>query len=482
LLAAMPRDAACGAAEKTPDAGSRSFKRRFARKRVTKDVKLQARLKKAKRERPQERKQDRAKSLAQRAKPAARKNRGRSPPDEDDGAEDDDAERRPLNLKSVPRSPPAPKLQKAARARVRSPAVAKDAGAKHAQPAARASTGRGARANPSASSGDKAPEEVPRIPRSVSVSPPLEPAGGPPSRKEMSSRKQQPIQLDLRPPPPAVPAKSRGGGSQRRLAQPEAASASQFSESRPAPPNHPPPTNLILSAASWKEKQLGTRVDKALEEIFMMGDDRDRQVIEQLAEWFFLKSQSAEQSVLNRCVWLGGPSGFPLVAESVEARAHMQINDFMKIHQGEVRSWPTSRHDKWRVMRFGPHCVELRTITAGQFCRSTKIDITIQERMIAYGAKKDLIFSSPRQLGRAIDCEPDVNNAISTLAVWDLDDEQVCLREHWGVTLAEVFDELGSTHTLWQTYLPLYNEWLKGKLLIRARPQLGTSTGGKGKR
>jgi len=91
------------------------------------------------------------------------------------------------------------------------------------------------------------------------------------------------------------------------------------------------------------------------------------------------------------------------------------------------------------------------------------------DRMAASGAQRDPIFSrdwlfAGSGLSRGW---PDLDNAISTLAVWDTHEEHVCLREQHGVTLAELFSEFGST----QTYRTIYEEWQKGKLLFRAKPQ-----------
>ena len=60
-----------------------------------------------------------------------------------------------------------------------------------------------------------------------------------------------------------------------------------------------------------------------------------------------------------------------------------------------------------------------------------------------------------------------------------MDGQRIRLRDQCGVTLADVFEHFGPT----QTYGTLHDEWMKGKLLLRARPTRGArgsgSSGGK---
>ena len=164
-----------------------------------------------------------------------------------------------------------------------------------------------------------------------------------------------------------------------------------------------------------------------------------------------------------------------------EGQVQAQIKQKLKHHAGELRSWPTSHHDTWRRMRIGAHH-QPTSATVGHGFTGTWIGATIAERVAASGAHWDSawdpIFSAQHQLGKEDGCEPNLDNAISTLAVWDKDGQHICLRAQHGVTLAEVFDEFG-TH---ENYRTLLDEWLKGSLLIRRKPPRGLRGSGSGRK
>ena len=147
----------------------------------------------------------------------------------------------------------------------------------------------------------------------------------------------------------------------------------------------------------------------------------------------------------------------------------------MKFYVGEVRSWPTSHQDRWRGMdALSTDLAYWTTVTTlGHSFRATKVAATVNERQAAGGASHDPTFSAPHQLWRAEGCDPDLDNAISTLAVWDKDKTHICVREHHGVTISEVFEYFCET----LDYRTLLDEWLKGTILIRGKPPRGTNGG-----
>jgi hypothetical protein len=168
----------------------------------------------------------------------------------------------------------------------------------------------------------------------------------------------------------------------------------------------------------------------------------------------------------------------------------------MKHHYAEVRSWPTGCPDKWRVVKCpNLDCQDRVEDFLGGKARATCVPKTRYDRLhtwnggvVARGLRdcKDGIFSDenpkvwvycdalvPTAGPWAERCAPDLDQAISTLAVWSNGTgSAVCLRKQYGVTLSEVFERFGSC----QTYKTLYDEWMKGKLLSRSRLARGTST------
>jgi len=262
-------------------------------------------------------------------------------------------------------------------------------------------------------------------------------------------------------------------------------------------------TTVTLQAASgarsWKEQSMGQRVDQVLENIIEASDFTGcliSQATDLMSKHYFERFKKAQEEVLARATQ--GVNGYKLcemteedmdrpftcnysqnmkvgphqLSASWDSRVQLQLKGKMAQHAGEVRSWPTSRPDTWRLMRVAND--HLSYITVGFFFRGTEIETTIEKRMAASGAQRDPIFSSSHELGKADNCWPDLENAISTLAVWDTREENVCLREQYGVTLAELFSEFGST----QTYRTLLEEWQKGKLLVRAKPIRGARGSG----
>ena len=64
-----------------------------------------------------------------------------------------------------------------------------------------------------------------------------------------------------------------------------------------------------------------------------------------------------------------------------------------------------------------------------------------------------------------VSCHPSLDDAVSTMVVWDKDWQNLCIREVHAVTLAEVFDSLGDHYNC----TDLYHMWAAGRLVMRAR-------------
>jgi len=460
--------------------------------------------------------------------PAARKRRGRSPP----AVEEVRAESRPVGKGR--RLSPSPAVKDAV-AKPAQPA-AKDARAKPAQPAARASTD---------SSGVQLSQKIENaylvdldsdldvLPQAHSPTASLSGNGSSPQASSSSTPTNSPSDSESSTRRKSAPS----GASRSPPKMPLAVRLVPARQKRPRQPTPPPvrlvpaiqpkkmprtsdiqrrPTTVTLQAASgarsWKEQSMGHRVDLVLEEIIRSSDCGPMQACQTtdlVAKHYFLRSKEAQEKVLARAAQ--GTNGYKLcemteldmdrpntcnysqktklgahqLKASWESRVQLQLKGKMTQYAGEVRSWPTSRPDKWRLMSVADD--HLRSTRVGQFFRGTLIGATIQERVAervaAGGAQQDPIFSNPLEPGWMAynNCWPDLDNAISTLAVWDTRQEKinfgtrtVCLREQYGVTLAELFSEFGST----QTYRTIYEEWQKGKLLVRAKPTRGVRGGG----
>ena len=77
----------------------------------------------------------------------------------------------------------------------------------------------------------------------------------------------------------------------------------------------------------------------------------------------------------------------------------------------------------------------------------------------------------------SVGCDPDLTNAISTVAVYDVKlPDSICWRDVKGVTLSEVFYFYEDDFS----YKTLYDIWLQGALLIRCRDKRGSSGGRRG--
>ena len=150
------------------------------------------------------------------------------------------------------------------------------------------------------------------------------------------------------------------------------------------------------------------------------------------------------------------------------AIAH-QIKGRLSQSPGELRVWggvkeawckvrlqPVAQqndNDKWQ-----PPCLRqflLSTENEGQM----KVAKTADERL---GKALEDVFDHKYDSG---DCSPDFNNALSTVAVWDKNGRELCMRCAIGASLGEIFWELGHT----SSYSELYNRFKQGRILIYPR-------------
>ena len=266
------------------------------------------------------------------------------------------------------------------------------------------------------------------------------------------------------------------------------------------------------AAVHWQYIQLGLRVDVTLEsmQLELMAAVKD-----EFAEVYFWRGKQAFDRVDNRVRTMGSKyklcdleenditrprtsnwsdkvqtGGGAVLQFGLDGRIHSQIQATLKCHAGEVRSWPTSALDAWHCLEpynhcnnttCGPRCVGdtcgPAPSTVGGDNNSTKIGATEWDRWTEPGPgwiqSDTTVFSDEDQMVRKGGCKPNLENAISRLAVWDEDGHRICVREQYGVTLAEVFDRFGDT----QTYRTLLDEWSKGMLLIQRKGNRGTRAG-----
>ena len=188
-------------------------------------------------------------------------------------------------------------------------------------------------------------------------------------------------------------------------------------------------------------------------------------------------------------------------AHEAACGAAQQIIDALKLHDGEVRTWPThglmslnARDmeevcDVWVPVRpnVAPRLDELlrattfhsqltvhakKTLRRWADCgwtgavskRECKADDCFSE---AYETRKST-SGDDRWLGA---CKPNFDDAISTVAVLDTVRSHVCMREARGVTLGELF----YTHGHDYSYTELYSRWRTGHTLLKARPFRGNT-------
>ena len=134
---------------------------------------------------------------------------------------------------------------------------------------------------------------------------------------------------------------------------------------------------------------------------------------------------------------------------------------FIKLieHCGEVRTWQVGP-DRW--IRLNDETLAGWKQLGGDH-EQTSVEKTRELRRAA--ARRDhepQVFSETCE---AIGCVPDLDNAISTLAVYDaVDPTKICIRQVRGITLADVFCHYVDD----APYEYLMTFWLEGKLLVRA--------------
>ena len=121
----------------------------------------------------------------------------------------------------------------------------------------------------------------------------------------------------------------------------------------------------------------------------------------------------------NTCSWQSGWEWkCHVVRRSWEDRVYEQIKGKLRYHAGEVRTWPPCVEDTW---------VPAGSNDVVEFLRDPS---SPTQTSCPANAKQNLyerIFSR-RDAFYARSCNPDLENAISTLAVWDKNKAQVCVR------------------------------------------------------
>lgn len=148
----------------------------------------------------------------------------------------------------------------------------------------------------------------------------------------------------------------------------------------------------------------------------------------------------------------------------------------LRLHSGEVRAWPIWQTETW---------VPARTVLAARFVRGAAwlqtqasqdsaarrqecanddggADIPVDGNMW----RPHDIFSDAYL---EVECAPDLENAICTLAVRGRGGQGVCLRQVSCITLGEAFYYHGKEHT----YDDIYWYWLKGCTVIKRRTFYG---------
>ena len=142
----------------------------------------------------------------------------------------------------------------------------------------------------------------------------------------------------------------------------------------------------------------------------------------------------------------------------------------IRIHSGEVRTWPSAQTEMWCAAESRIREALLRTrsgqTSTGRTSAARKGDCEIHDKLADIAGSQwrppTDIFSS---MYACHGCSPDLENAISTLAVRDCDGKGVCVREVSCITLGELFAKYGET----RTYAELYAEWMKGCIVIKRR-------------
>ena len=143
-----------------------------------------------------------------------------------------------------------------------------------------------------------------------------------------------------------------------------------------------------------------------------------------------------------------------------------QISGLLIKHCNEVRTW-TLGPDHWVAQRPRESFYETRAYY-GALLEQTWIAPTIEERRQSGRAD---VFSEHYTTDGI--CHPDLDNAISTIAVWDMDGSGVCTRSVPGITLAAVFNHYKDERGFDQ----IYKAWREGRVLQRAMKTRGTASG-----
>jgi hypothetical protein len=150
-------------------------------------------------------------------------------------------------------------------------------------------------------------------------------------------------------------------------------------------------------------------------------------------------------------------AGGGLLTTNPHSMVYDDVDGLLGYHQGEARAWQTE-----------PECWRRLSVPASR----EELGGSHQQLKAASGADDEVIF--PREYVSA-GCDPDLTNAISTVAVYDVKfRDSICWRDVKGFTLSEVFCFYADDFS----YKTLYDIWRQGALIIRCREKRGTKAGG----
>ena len=163
--------------------------------------------------------------------------------------------------------------------------------------------------------------------------------------------------------------------------------------------------------------------------------------------------------------WTSGRIDFQMGHEALVSE---NITGKMKSHAGEVRVWPGENIDTWiPAKRHAPALMELLNSSAHHpqmAVQSTQRERAL-ERCKKVGGSDGVAMDCFSPVFESRDCTPNLESALSTVAVFDRNGQDVCMRQVRGVTLGEVFSALGERHT----YTELYKKFISGRVIINTR-------------
>ena len=138
----------------------------------------------------------------------------------------------------------------------------------------------------------------------------------------------------------------------------------------------------------------------------------------------------------------------------------------LKNHEGEFRVWPAEDADRWAEC---PSMVQRLLLSTANNPRS-RVQMTSAQRYLEWHGSQGCehfkdCFSEPPHILTEGHCEPNINDAVSTLAVFQTPGTLLCLRANTVVSLAEVLSTYGNC----KCYEDLYSMWKNGRRVILPR-------------